>query len=81
MNIPHSYDTIGDIVILKFPENTKPGNKKKVAKQILKERSSVKTILEKTEKVKGRLRTLTTKFLAGENKKETTHHESGCSLK
>jgi tRNA (guanine37-N1)-methyltransferase len=81
MNIPHSYDTIGNIVILKFPKGTKPADKKKVANQILKERSSVKTILEKTEKVKGRLRTITTKFLAGEKTKETIHRESGCSFK
>jgi tRNA (guanine37-N1)-methyltransferase len=81
MQTPHSYDTIGDIVILKFPENTKSTDKKKVANQILKERSSVKTVLEKTEKVKGRLRTLTTKFLAGEKTKETIHRESGCSFK
>lgn len=81
MQTPHSYDTIGDIVILKFPKNTKPADKTKVARQILKERSSVKTVLEKTEKVRGRLRTITTRFLAGEKTKETIHRESGCSFK
>ena len=81
MHIPHSYDTIGDIVILKFPKDVKQSDKKKVALSILKERSSVHTILEKTEKVKGRLRTLTTKFLTGEKTKETIHRESGCSFK
>jgi len=81
MNIPHSYDTIGSIAILKFPKGVKQEDKKQVANQILKERSNIKTILEKTEKVKGRLRTITTKFLAGINAKETTHKESGCLFK
>lgn len=81
MNIPHSYDTIGSIVILKFPKSIKQKDKKQVAEKILKERSNIKTVLEKIEKVKGRLRTIGTKFLAGEKTKETTHKESGCLFK
>ena len=73
-----SYDVIGSIAILKFPEEVKEKQKKKAAEKLLKERKNVKTVVEKTEKVKGRLRTIKTRHLAGINTKETIHAESGC---
>lgn len=72
------YDTIGNIAIIKFPEKTKEKAKKEFAKKILRESKNIKTILEKKEKVKGRLRILKTKFLAGKNTSITTHKESSC---
>jgi tRNA (guanine37-N1)-methyltransferase len=38
----------------------------------------IKTVLEKTEKIKGRLRKFTTKYLAGENTKEVLYRENNC---
>ena len=76
-----SYDVLGNIVILKFPSSTKKTEKIKVAKQLLKERKSVKTILEKSEKVSGRLRTLKTKYLAGEKTLIAEYIENGCKFK
>jgi tRNA (guanine37-N1)-methyltransferase len=78
---PRSYDLIGDIAILKFPENFKEAEKKKIAKKLLAENLRVKTVLEKAEKVKGRLRTIKTNYLAGEDKKETIHKENNCIFK
>lgn len=78
-----SYDTIGDIIILKFPEKReiKEIDKKKIAEKLLKQHKNIHTILEKSGKIKGRLRTLKTKFLAGIKKTETIHKESSCLFK
>jgi tRNA (guanine37-N1)-methyltransferase len=71
-----SYDIIGNIAILK-PEK---GNHER-ARKILKERPNVKTVLEKIEKVKGQLRTIKTKHLAGVKNKEAEYVENGCKFK
>lgn len=79
--IPSSYDIIGDIAILKFEEKTKSKEKKKTAEKLLEERKNIKTVLEKKNKIKGRLRALNTGFLAGVKKTETICIESGCRFK
>ena len=68
-----SFDVIGNIAILK-PEN---GNKER-AGMLLKQNKNIRTIVEKTERVKGRLRTLNTKYLAGEKTKEALYKENNC---
>jgi len=73
-----SYDLLGNVAIVKFPRGFKAGEKKKFALKILRENKSVKTILEKIGKIKGRLRTHKTKYLAGEKTKEVLYHENGC---
>jgi len=73
-----AHDILGNIAIVKFSENVKEKNKKQFANKILKENKSVKTILEKTGKVKGRLRKIQTRYLAGENTKEVLYRENGC---
>ena len=75
------YDIIGKIAIVKFADKTKANEKKKLAKILLKEHKSILTVLEKAGKVKGRLRTIKTKFLAGINTKETMHKENACRFK
>jgi len=79
--IKAGYDFLGNVAILKFPEKTKIKEKKEFAKNILNERKNVETVLEKAEKVHGRLRTITTKFLMGKKTKEALYRESGCILK
>ncbi|MCX6748002.1 MAG: methyltransferase [Candidatus Pacearchaeota archaeon] len=74
-------DAIGKIAILKFKEGISSKEKKKIALNLLKTQSNIKTVLEKAEKVKGRLRTIKTKYLAGEKTKETIYKESGCLFK
>jgi len=68
-----SYDVIGNIAILKHDKNNK-----KLAKKILRQNKNIRTVLEKKEKVHGRLRTIKTKFLAGEKTKEALYKENNC---
>ncbi len=71
-----SYDFIGSIAIVKF-NGEKRGEKIKFARELLKKKN-IKTVLEKSERVKGRLRTIKTNYLAGENTKEALYKENGC---
>lgn len=75
-----NYDILGDIAIVKFPDETSKEEKLAKAKELL-ANPSIKTVLEKANKVSGRLRTIKTNFILGENKKETIYRESGCSFK
>ncbi len=72
-------DIIGSIAILNF-DKEKRKEKLKLAGELLK-RENIKTVLEKTERVKGRLRTIKTEFLAGERTLETIHKENNCRFK
>ena len=76
--IQRSYNILGNIAIVNFSEGVKSSDKKKFANQILKNNSVVKTVLEKSGNFKGRLRKMTTKFLAGEKNKEVLYRENGC---
>lgn len=73
-----AYDNFGNIILVKFPENLGIRDKKKFAEKILKEQKSVKTVLEKKERIKGRLRKLSTNYIAGEKGKEVLYRENGC---
>jgi len=73
-----SYDNFGNIVVVKFPIGFSLAKKKKFAHKLLKEQKGVKTVLEKKERVKGRLRKLSTNYIAGENTKEVLYKENGC---
>ena len=74
-------DILGNIAILKFDWNDKLADKKKYALKFLKEHKGVRTVLEKTGKFSGRLRTLKTKFLAGEKNLEALYRENGCEFR
>ncbi len=78
MNGSKAFDVFGNIALVKFPEKTSGRDKKKYAEKILKSNNSVKTILEKTGKFKGRLRKQTTKYIAGEKTKEVLYKENSC---
>jgi tRNA (guanine37-N1)-methyltransferase len=75
------YDLVGDIAIIKFDRNETNSNKLKFAQEFLNKNKNIKTILEKTNKIKGILRIHKTRFLLGENKRETTHKENYCLFK
>ena len=72
------YDIVGNIAIIKFKRGIGLLEKKKIAKKLLKEHKNVKTILEKTGKFSGRLRTLKTKWILGEKTKEALYKENNC---
>jgi len=73
-----SYDILGTVAIAKFPEGTDAKDKKKFAEKLLQEQKMIKTVLEKKEKIKGRLRKLSTEFVAGEKTKEVLYRENNC---
>ncbi len=73
-----SYDNFGNIVVVKFTKNASFGEKKKFAQKLLKEQRGIRTVLEKKERIKGRLRKLSTSYIAGEKTKEVLYRENGC---
>jgi tRNA (guanine37-N1)-methyltransferase len=75
---PRAFDFLGNIAIVNFPKEFKSTGKKKFAEKLLKEQKSIKTVLEKQGKIKGRLRKISTKYLAGEKTKEVLYKEGGC---
>ena len=76
-----SFDVIGNIALVKFQKEVSSKAKKEFAEKLLKRHKSVKTVLEKIGKFKGRLRKQTTKYLAGEKTKETLYRENGCAFR
>lgn len=72
------YDVLGNIAIIKFPRDTTVKEKKAFADKFLKQTKQVRTVLEKQGKFKGRLRTQSTRFIAGEKTKEALYKENGC---
>jgi tRNA (guanine37-N1)-methyltransferase len=71
-------DVLGNIAIVKFDWSEKSRDKKKFALDFLKKHKNIGTVLEKSGKFSGRLRTQKTKFLAGENTREALYRENGC---
>ena len=77
----NSFDVLGSVAIVKFPRDYSAGEKKKSAVKIMVENKSIKTILEKVGKFKGRLRKMKTTFVAGEKTKEVLYRENGCAFR
>jgi tRNA (guanine37-N1)-methyltransferase len=75
-----NYDILGNIAIVKFPDKTLKSEKLKKAKELLKI-PTIKTVLEKADKVHGRLRTINTNFIAGKKTLVADYKESGCRFK
>lgn len=73
------YDILGNIAIIKGEGKTKK-EKLEEAKELLK-KPGIKTVLEKATNVKGRLRTINTKHLAGEKSLIALHKENLCIFK
>ena len=71
-------DILGNIAVVKFSDEAKTFSKRRIGKKLLKENKSLKTILEKTGKFKGRLRKMETRFVVGEKTKEVLYKENGC---
>ena len=75
---PKAYDLLGKVAVVRFPKGFKQKEKKIFAERLLKKQNSVKTVLEKQGKIKGLLRKIQTKYLAGEKTKEILYKENGC---
>jgi len=70
-------DIIGNIAIIK-PSTRK--KEKEFASKLLKQKN-IKTVAIKASRVKGRLRLMKLKIIAGEKTKETIHKENNCKIK
>ncbi len=75
------YDVVGNIAILKFDREASASVKKKFAVDYLRGHKGVTTVVEKVGKFSGRLRTLKTKWLAGEKTREALYRENGCEFR
>jgi len=80
-NVFRAYDIFGNIAVVKFSKKVKLKDKKQFANKILKDNKSIKTVLEKVGKFKGRLRKMQTKYIVGEKTKEVLYRENGCSFR
>ncbi len=74
-------DILGNIAVLKFDWAEKLASKKKHAEKFLREHKGVRTVVEKSEKFSGRLRTMGTRWLAGEKNLEALYRENGCEFR
>jgi tRNA (guanine37-N1)-methyltransferase len=75
-----AFDIVGDIAILRLPEELLP-KKKIIAEALLQVHRNVRTVLLQASPVRGVYRTRELEFIAGEPKTETIHRESGCLFK
>ncbi len=73
-------DIIGDIAIVKFPQETFFLWKKIFSWRFLRKNKNIVTVLEKKGDIKGRLRKFETGFLTGIDKRETIHKENHCQF-
>jgi len=76
-----SYDVLGNIAIVKFKRGIGKSEKIKFAKKLMGTYKSLKSVLEKSNKFSGRLRTLKTKWILGEKTKEALYRENGCKFR
>src|SRR3989344_4513695 len=75
------FDVFGNIALIKFDRSMSLSDKKKYALNYLVSHKSVTTVLEKTGKFSGRLRTLKTRWLAGDKTLEALYRENGCEFR
>jgi len=78
MKKPRAFDVLGNIAVIRFPLDFKKTDKRKFAERLLKKQKVIKTVLEKKGKIKGRLRKISTNYLAGEKTKEVLYRENNC---
>lgn len=76
-----AFSVLGNIAIVNFSDNYGSSEKKKFAKEVIEKNKSVRTVLEKSGKFKGRLRKQETKWLAGDKTKEVIYRENGCEFR
>ena len=76
-----SFNVLGSVAVVNFSEGVKVKDKRDFADKLLKSNNGIKTVLEKSGNFKGRLRKMSTKFLAGEKTKEVLYRENGCAFR
>ena len=78
--LPSSYDLIGDIAVIDFPDNLKD-YEEFIGEALLRAHSNIKTVLSQKSPVSGEFRVRGLKVVAGEKRTETIHREHGIELK
>ncbi len=78
--LPRAFDVIGDILILELPDKLVK-KEKQIAEAYLEMYNNIKTVVKKSAAHSGVYRTRKVTVLAGENRKETVHRESGLQFK
>jgi len=78
--LPHSYDIIGDIAIIRVPRKIE-NRTRDIAEAVLQTNKHVKTVLHQASPVMGELRLRKVRWVVGEEKTETVHKEHGCLFK
>jgi len=76
-----AFSTLGNIALVNFSDEAKEKDKKEFAKELLKNHSNIKTVLEKSGIFKGRLRKMKTGFLGGVDTREVLYKENGCEFR
>lgn len=79
-HVPRSYDTIGDIIVMKIPEELED-YKKQVGEAFIEAYPYIKTVLNQTGPIENEYRTRPLELVAGEDKKTTTYKEFDCTFK
>lgn len=74
-----SYDVVGDIGLIEIPEELE-GKKGEIGQALLESNRQIATVLRKGRERTGDYRTREYEHLAGEDKTETVHKESGCEF-
>ena len=77
-DLPTSYDVIGDIILIKLPENLTK-YQEEIGKSLLKTNKSIKTVCL-TQPVSGELRTRNVEVISGEKRTKTIHKEYGLTF-
>lgn len=75
-----AFDQIGDIVIIKIPDELMP-KKKMIAEAILSNVKTAKAVFAQVSAVKGDFRIRELEFVAGENRTLTEYKEHGCRFR
>lgn len=75
-----SFDVIGSIAVIEIPSELRK-KEKIIADALMNAHKNIKTVLKKSGKIKGRLRTRNLVWIAGEKTKETIHRENSCIMK
>ena len=73
--LPTSYDTIGEIILIKLSKNLQK-YKKEIGKKLLSSNKNIKTVCL-IEPISGELRTRKVEIIAGEKRTNTIHKEHG----
>ncbi|UCF11874.1 MAG: class I SAM-dependent methyltransferase family protein [Thermoplasmatales archaeon] len=76
--LPTSYDVIGDIILIKLPNNLLK-YQKEIGKSLLKSNKNIRTVCS-IKPVTGEFRTRNITVIAGESRTTTTHKEYGLKL-